>query len=210
MNNLIKALEWRYATKKFDSTQKVSDDELEVLKKALQLSPSSFGLQAYTYIIVESPDLREQLSEAAYRQQQVKDASHLVVFAVYDHLKEQHVDEYMANIANTRSMELSALDGFSNGIKNSSLKLSKEQQHDWMAKQTYISLGILLQTAASLNIDATPMEGFNATRVDEILDLKSKNLRTVLMCPIGYRHEDDAAQHYQKVRKPMEQIFLAM
>lgn len=210
MKNIIEALEWRYATKKFDPTKKISHEDLETIKRAIQLAPSSYGLQPYTYILVEDTAKRELITAASYGQQQPKDASHLIVFAVYDKLKENHVDEYMTNIASTRGIDASTLEGFSKGIKSTSLQLPEELQFQWMAKQTYISLGILMQTVAELGIDATPMEGFDPKRVDEILDLKSKGLRSVLMCPIGYRHADDLAQHKKKVRKSEKDLFLTI
>lgn len=210
MKNVIEALEWRYATKKFDPTKKISNEDLETIKRAIQLAPSSYGLQPYKYLIVEDDAKRELITTASYGQQQPKDASHLIVFAVYDKLKENHVDEYMTNIASTRGVDASTLEGFSKGIKGTSLQLPEEQQFQWMAKQTYISLGILMQTVAELGIDATPMEGFDPKRVDEILDLKSKGLRSVLMCPIGYRHEEDLSQHKKKVRKKQEDLFLTI
>ena len=136
MKNVIEALEWRYATKKFDPTKKISNEDLETIKRAIQLAPSSYGLQPYTYNIVEDETKRELISAASYGQQQPKDASHLIVFAVYDKLKENHVDEYMANIASTRWVDASTLEGFSRGIKGTSLQLPEEQQFQWMAKQT--------------------------------------------------------------------------
>jgi len=200
-NNSIEALEWRYATKKFDNTRKVSEDDLHHLLEAIRLAPSSFGLQPFQVIVIENTELREKLTPAAYNQTQISDASHLIVFAAKTSITEEYVDSYINNIAQTRGIEKDQVKGFGDYIVSNVSNLSSEQILEWNKKQTYIALGILAQTAAELRIDMTPMEGFSAAQFDEILGLTEKGLTTSLIAPIGYRSNEDGAQHFPKVRR---------
>ena len=207
MHPIIEDLQWRYATKKFDPLKKVSDDDLAIIKKSLQLTPSSYGLQPLKFLIIENPKVREELVAASYNQKQVADASHLFILCAYNNLTEAHVKSYMELIAKTREIEEEKLVGFSEMIKNTSLKLEKEKLEDWMRKQAYIVLGQLLHTCASLRIDSVPMEGFNPDEYDRILGLQAKNLHATLVCPIGYRSVEDNNQHLKKVRKNPSDLF---
>ena len=207
MQKIIEDLTWRYATKKFDPTRKISDTEFDVVKSSLHLVPTSYGLQPFKFLLIESKEVREQLMKASYGQQQVIDASHLIVLCSYRELTEEHIHNYMDNIAATRNIESNTLTGFRDLIKNTSLQLSPDKQLEWMSKQVYIALGQLLHTCASLRIDATPMEGFNADEYDKILGLSEKNLHATLVCPIGYRHPEDPTQHKKKVRKSKDDLF---
>lgn len=207
MSKIIDDLQWRYATKKFDPTKKISNEDLQVVKSSLQLTPTSYGLQPVKFLIIKNPEIREELTAASYNQQQVKDASHLIILCSYIELKEEHVDSYMSLIADTRNVDLEKLSGFSDRIKNTSLKLERIEQQTWMRKQAYIALGQLMHTCASLRIDSTPMEGFEADKYDEILGLSEKNLHATLVCPIGYRHEEDYNQHLKKVRRGQDDLF---
>lgn len=206
MNEIIKDLNWRYATKKFDPTKKISSDNLNVILESLRLTPSSYGLQPYKFLLVENSELREELTGASYNQEQVKDASHLIVMCAYRELKLEHVYNYMGRIASARNVDKETLDGFSNMIQNTSLKMELSKQKGWMESQVYIALGQLMHTCANLKIDATPMEGFNAAEYDRILNLEAQNLHATLVCPIGYRHEDDFTQSRAKVRKSIDEI----
>ena len=208
MTDYIKKLEWRYATKQYDTTKKVSPEDLEMLKKALQLSASSYGLQPYKILIIEDQEVRNKLFEASWNQSQVTDASHLIVFAVPNHITLQHIEEYMENISKTRGIPLESLTPFKEVIENTVLTLPSEVQQTWAAKQTYIALGNLLSAAAHLQIDATPMEGFNAKEYDEILQLDKQGLATTVIAAIGYRSENDANQALKKVRKNQENLFI--
>jgi nitroreductase len=208
MKNIIEDLNWRYATKKFDANSIISEEKINVLLESIRLTPSSYGLQPYKVIVVKNEDLRGKLVSASYGQEQVKDASHLIVFCAYNELKEEHIDQYIETIAKTRGVDSSALQGFSEMMKNTALKMPKSSQKEWMNKQAYIALGQLLLTAAQLKIDATPMEGFDASQYDDILDLKKHNLTTTLVCPIGYRSEEDSNSEMKKVRKSHSEFIL--
>lgn len=204
--DILNKLEWRYAVKKFDPAKKLSAAQLEKLIAATRLSASSYGLQPYKILIIENPAVREQLKSASNNQPQITDASQLVVFARYTDLNESHVDDYMNNIAATRNIAPEQLAGFSGVMKGKVSMLGAEGTGIWSAKQAYLALGTLLTAAAMENVDACPMEGFDAARYDEILGLKDKGLTTVVIAGIGFRAEDDAMQHAKKVRKPIAEL----
>ena len=207
MNNFIENQNWRYATKKFDATKKVSTEDLETLKKAIQLSSSSYGLQLYKVFIIENPEVRAQLQPVSWGQSQIVDASHLLVFANIVNVQESHIDAYVQNIADTRGLSVEDLKGYSDFMKSKIVPLPVEQKAVWTSKQTYLALGNLLNAAAELKIDVTPMEGFEPEKYNEILGLDKLGLNASLVAAIGYRHEEDATQHYAKVRKPIEDLF---
>lgn len=207
MSNFIENQKWRYATKKFDASKKVSTQDFETLKDAIQLSTSSYGLQLYKVFIIENPETRAKLQPVSWGQSQIVDASHLLVFANYTDIQESHIDEYVLNMAGTRGIAQEALQGYSDFMKSKILPLTKEEKSNWTSKQTYLALGNLLNAAAEMKIDVTPMEGFEPEKYNEILGLNEKGLHASLVAAIGYRHEEDATQHYAKVRKPKENLF---
>lgn len=200
-NTYIEDLNWRYATKKFDSEKEISKEDLNTLLESIQLTASSYGLQPYEVIVVKDEKIREQLKAAAWNQTQITDASYVLVFANLKSVNEAYVDTYLDNIAETRNMSREDLKGMEDMIKSTTLQLPAELQNTWAAKQAYIALGNLLSAAASLKIDTCPMEGFDAANFDEILGLGEKNLTTAVIAPIGYRSEEDHYQHLAKVRK---------
>ncbi|MCQ0110239.1 Nitroreductase [Zhouia amylolytica] len=207
MSNIIENLKWRYATKKFDPSKKISPQDLETLKEAIQLSASSYGLQPYQVLIIEDQEIREKLKPAAWNQTQITDASHLVVFANKVNLSPKDTEAYMNNISATRNIPVDSLNGFSemiNGVVNS---LPEDAKAVWTSKQTYIALGNLLAAAAELKIDSCPMEGFEADKFNEILGLNEKGLNAAVIAPVGYRSEEDNTQEYIKVRKPKTELF---
>ena len=148
MNNFIENQNWRYATKKFDATKKVSTEDLETLKKAIQLSSSSYGLQLYKVFIIENPEVRAQLQPVSWGQSQIVDASHLLVFANIVNVQESHIDAYVQNIADTRGLSVEDLKGYSDFMKSKIVPLPVEQKAVWTSKQTYLALGNLLNAAA--------------------------------------------------------------
>lgn len=210
MTNFIENQKWRYATKKFDATKKVSASDLETLKDAIQLSSSSYGLQLYKVFIIENPEVRAQLQPASWGQSQIVDASHLLVFANIVDVKESDIDAYVQNIADTRGLSVEDLKGYSDFMKSKIVPLPVEQKAVWTSKQTYLALGNLLNAAADLKIDVTPMEGFEPEKYNEILGLNELGLNASLVAAVGYRHEEDATQHYVKVRKPKQELFITI
>lgn len=210
MSNFIKDANWRYATKKFDATKKVSDEDFNTLKEAIRLSASSYGLQPYKVFIIENPELRAKIQPVAWGQSQIVDASHLIVFANITNFGDAEIDASLALTAETRGLPSDALKGYGDFMKSKISTLPEETRNVWTAKQTYLALGNLLNAAAELRIDVTPMEGFEPEKVNEILGLNKQGLNASLLATVGYRHEDDATQHYIKVRKSNEELFITL
>ncbi len=207
MSTFIEHQNWRYATKKFNSEKKISESDFEILKDAIQLSSSSYGLQPYKVLIIENEEIRKQLQPASWGQSQIVDASHLLVFANITSIDENYINNYVENMASTRNIPVESVQGYADFMIGKITTLTPEQQAIWTAKQTYLALGNLLNAAAELKIDVTPMEGFEPEVYNEILGLKEKGLHASLVATVGYRHEDDATQHYIKVRKPKSELF---
>lgn len=208
MTQFIKDANWRYATKKFDASKKVTAEDLATLKEAIRLSASSYGLQPYKVFIIENPELRAQLQPASWGQSQIVDASQVIVFANMTQFGATEIDAYIKNMSETRGIPTDALQGYGDFMKSKITELPADVKANWTAKQTYLALGNLLNAAAELKIDVTPMEGFEADKYNEILGLTEKGLNASVVATIGYRHEEDATQHYAKVRKSTEELFI--
>lgn len=207
MSNFIENQKWRYATKKFDTEKKISAADLETLKEAIQLSTSSYGLQLYKVFIVENTEIRAKLQPASWGQSQIVDASHLLVFANIVDVQNQHIDEYIQNIANTRGLSVEDLKGYSDFMKSKIVPLPVDEKSVWTSKQTYLALANLMNAAAELKIDVTPMEGFEPEQYNEILGLNELGLNASLVAAVGYRHKEDATQYHVKVRKSKQELF---
>lgn len=204
---LLTHLQWRYATKKFDTTKKVSSDDLEKLKEAIQLSVSSYGLQLYKVLIIENAAIREQLKSVSWNQSQITDASHLFVFCNYTDVSSEAIDDFIKQTAETRNIDLEKLKGYGDFIKTKLAEKSEEEKSSWLQSQTYLALGNLLNACAELKIDACPMEGFVPDAYNKILGLDKQGLNAAVIAPIGFRHIEDHTIGLKKVRKPMEQLF---
>jgi nitroreductase len=210
MGNFLENQNWRYATKKFDATKKVSTEDLELLKEAIQLSTSSYGLQPYKVIIVENPAIRTQLQPASWGQTQIVEASHLMVFANETNFGEDGINDYFENLVETRKIPSESIQGYKDFMSSNILSLTEDVRNTWTSKQTYLALGNLLNAAAELKIDVCPMEGFVPAQYNEILGLDKLNLNAVLVATVGYRSEEDATQNYKKVRKSKENLFITL
>jgi nitroreductase len=210
MNNFLESQNWRYATKKFNATKKISDSDLDVLKEAIRLTSSSYGLQPYKVLIIENPETRAKLQPASWEQSQITEASHLIVFANYTKIDSGDIDEFFKNICETRNMPIDPLLGYKDFMTGAINKKSSEEINIWNQKQTYLALANLMNAAADLKIDACPMEGFDPAQYNEILGLSKLNLNASLVATIGYRSEEDATQHYKKVRKSKEDLFITI
>jgi nitroreductase len=214
MNNidrtqLITQLSWRYATKQFDPQRKISPQDWATLEQALVLSPSSFGLQPWKFVVVADQAKREQLLPASWGQHQVIDASQLVVFAVKTKLTEQDIDDYLHLITKVRGVPSEALAGFRDMMVGSIVKGRDDAaRKDWATRQVYIALGNFLTSAALLGIDACPMEGIQPAKYDEILGLSQRGLSTVVVATAGYRATTDKYAELKKVRFPKEEVLV--
>lgn len=207
MNTFIENQNWRYATKKFNSEKKISNSDLEILKEAIQLSSSSYGLQPYKVLIIENEEIRKQLQPSSWGQSQITDASHLFVFASETNVDAEYITRYADNMAKTRNIPFDSVKGYADFMIGNISTLTPEKQLIWAQKQAYLALGNLLNAAAELKIDVTPMEGFLPEQYNEILGLTEKGLHATLVATIGYRHDEDDTQHYAKVRKPITELF---
>lgn len=210
MNNIINALNWRYATKSFDSSKKLSDEQLDTILESMRLTASSYGLQPWKFVVVSNPETRTALRAAAWDQTQVTDASAFVVLSVRTDVDAAYVDAYMKSIADTRGMDVSALTGFADMIKGSISHKTAEQVVEWSSKQLYIALGTALTTAAQLEVDTCPMEGFDSAKFDEILGLKEKNLSSRVCLAIGFRSTEDTSASYKKVRLSKDEVIVTV
>ncbi|MEK6926970.1 MAG: NAD(P)H-dependent oxidoreductase [Nanoarchaeota archaeon] len=204
-SDLISSLNWRYATKKFDSSKKVSEKDLNELLEAMRLTPSSFGIQPWKFLVVTNKEIREKIKGAAWGQAQVTDASHLIVLCIRKGLDKKYMSEYVKFVESERGFKSGMLKGFEKMLHEYLDNFSGNVE-DWSKKQVYLVLGNLLTSAALKKIDACPMEGFDAAKVNEILGLEKKGLGAVLMCPIGFRASDDKYANHKKVRFSLKKI----
>ena len=204
---ILHNLQWRYATKKFDSKRKISPADWEILEQALVLSPSSFGLQPWKFFVVDDPKKRASLQADSWGQSQIVDASHLVVFAIKKNLGRADVERHIGRIAAVRSVPKDGLKDYQNMmvgfLENPAPGF---EVNAWAARQVYIALGNLLTTAALMGIDACPMEGFLSPKYDEVLGLSSQGYAATVLCTLGYRAADDSYAGLAKVRYDRSEV----
>lgn len=204
---LLQQLHWRYATKKFDPTKKISEEVWSALENSLVLAPSSFGLQPWKFFVVNNSQIRQQLLEHSWGQTQVVDASHLVVFAIKKDVNAADVDRYVQSIAQVRQTSVDSLQGFGNVIKGFLDKPPYPLDlNEWSKRQVYIALGQFMTSAAFLEVDTCPMEGFNPSKYDEILGLPEQGYAAAVLCLAGYRAEEDKHASLPKVRYPKNEM----
>lgn len=205
--SLLDALQWRYATKKFDPTKKISAADWTALEQALILTPSSYGLQPWKFVVVTDPALKARLRPVSWNQSQIEDCSHLVVFAAQEDVTEADVDRFIARIAEVRGVAPESLAGYKGFMMGD---LVNGPRHavigEWAARQTYIALGNFMTSAAVLGIDTCPIEGLDPAKYDEILGLRGTGYRTLAACPAGYRAADDKYATTPKVRFAAQDI----
>ena len=210
MNNLIENLNWRYAAKRMNG-EVVPQEKLDTILEAIKLAPSSAGLQPYKIIVISDQNTKERVFKEAAPQPQIPDASHLLVFAAWDKISAQQITDYMNLIATTRGISVESLSKFQENVMNSVQARSEEGNFNWAARQAYIALGHALVAAATEHVDATPMEGFNNAKLDEILGLTGKGLKSVVIMTLGYRDsENDGLSKAKKVRRPSEELFISI
>jgi nitroreductase len=204
---VLNQLQWRYATKEFDSGKKIPEDVWKVLEQSLVLAPSSFGLQPWKFFVIRNPEIRQQLVEHSWGQKQVVDASHLVVLTIKEDVSSEDVDTYLQRMSEVRNVPLDKLEGLASMVKGFLNRPSDVFDKDaWSAKQVYIALGFFMFSAAMLEIDTCPMEGIDPAKYDEVLGLKDKGYRTVVVCPVGYRLPTDKYANMAKVRFETEDV----
>lgn len=205
---VLTQLGWRYATKKFDPAKKIAPDLWAQLERAASLAPSSLGMQPWKFVVVTDPAVRQELHPVSYKQAQILDASHLVVFAAKKPPTAADADAHIARAAAVRGVPAESLDGYKKMMLGALSGMDAKQAHQWAARQCYIALGVFLATAALVGVDACPMEGFQADRYDEILGLKEKGLGAVVIAAAGYRSPEDQYAQAAKVRFTVDDIVI--
>ncbi|MFA4867007.1 MAG: NAD(P)H-dependent oxidoreductase [Pedobacter sp.] len=202
--SLIEALNWRYATKKMNGTA-VPQDKVDQIISAAHLAPTSSGLQPFRIFVITDPELKEKIKSVAYGQQQITDASHVLVFAAWDGYTEDRVRGVFSHTNAERGVPDSATEAYLNGLLGKFSEMTPEDHFHHAAKQAYIGFGVAIAEAALLKVDATPMEGFEAAKVDELLGLKDLGLRSTTILPLGYRDDaEDWLVNLKKVRTPLQ------
>ncbi|GAB5435602.1 NAD(P)H-dependent oxidoreductase [Falsiruegeria mediterranea] len=203
-STLIDKLNWRYATKKMDPAKPVEQDKVDQIVEAVRMAPTSSGTQPFELFVVTNPDIRAQIRPHAWDQAQITEGSHLLVFAAWDNYSADRIDAVTQQMTDERG-EIPMLNQYYENLKANYLPRDERVNHDHAARQAYIALGFALAAAAELDVDSTPMEGFDPAKVDEILGLQEKGLRSVVLLPLGYRQEDaDWLLPMKKVRKSKE------
>lgn len=205
-DQLIQSLRWRYATKKFDAARQISAETWDTIENSLVLTPSSFGLQPWRFIVVDDAGLRANLAKESWNQPQVTEASHYVVLTARKDLEAADIDAWIARMCEVQGSspaDVAPLDGMIRGFAQS---MSHEARQQWNIRQVYIALGQLMASAAVLGIDACPLEGISATGYDQILGLEGSGYATVVACALGYRSADDRYASLAKARFDRSQV----
>ena len=210
MSKIVKALKWRYASKKFDTTKKVSNKKINKLAKAFNLTATSYGLQPNKLIIISNQKYKDQLVEPCYFQQQVSTCSHLLVICNDTNFSAKSIDTHFDLVKKVRNTPTEILGKFRTQLKDSFANKTEEEIKQFSNNQAYILLGNLMTACALEKIDACPMEGFNPEKVDKVLALKDKNLTATLLLPIGYRDQEDFMAKLKKVRKPLKEVIIKL
>lgn len=205
---MLDKLNWRYATKKMDPTKTVPEEKVARILDAIRLAPTSSGTQPFEVLVVTNPEARAKIRPHAWDQAQITEGSHLLVFAAWDNYSADRIDAVVRQMEQERGGGNALLTQYYENLKDSYLPREASINHDHAARQAYIALGFALAAAAELEVDSTPMEGFDPVKVDEILGLADRGLRSVLLLPLGYRQEEaDWLAPLKKVRKPQERLF---
>lgn len=203
-STLIEKLNWRYATKKMDPTQSVPQEKIDQIVEAVRMAPTSSGTQPFELFVVTNPKMRAEICKVSRDQAQITEGSHLLVFAAWDNYSADRIDAVTAQMTEERGA-IPMLNQYYEDLKSAYLPRDEQVNHDHAARQAYIALGFALAVAAELDVDSTPMEGFDSSKVDEIMGLKDRGLRSVVLLPLGYRQADaDWLLGMKKVRKPRE------
>ncbi len=205
-DTVLTQLKWRYATKKFDPMKAIAPELWAKLEEATTLAPSSYGLQAWKFLVITDPAVRKQLHAVSWNQPQIVEASHLVVFAAKNPPTPADVERHIARTMEVRGLTVDALDGFKQKMLGSLSRMTETEAHAWAARQCYIALGVFLSSCALTGVDACPMEGFQNPEYDEILGLKLRGYASVVIATAGYRSANDAAAKLAKSRYVVDEV----
>lgn len=204
----IEKLQWRYATKRFDSSKTLSEEKLDILKETFNLTATSYGLQPLKLVIVSNAQLKEQMMPFTYNQPQVRDASHVLILCIEKNIDETFILKHFKRVEGQRNTPRTILEPFEKAlIENFSEKQTPEIRQ-WMANQLYLTLGALLTVCAIENIDACPIEGFEPKEYDKLLGLDEKGLESIIVLPVGHRDDSDFFINLKKVRRGVEELVI--
>jgi len=211
MSNLLETLQWRYAAKKMDPSKAVPQEKVDRILEAVRLTATSSGLQQYEVFVVTNPALREQIKPHAWNQGQITDSSHLLVFAAWDNYTAERINAMFDLVNEERGFKNEGWEAYRQMLLNTYPQRDAETNFQHAARQAYIGLGTALIAAAEEKVDSTPMEGFDPAKVDEILNLRERGLRSVVLLPLGYRaDEGDWLVNLKKVRRPRDQFITVL
>jgi len=203
--NIVESLQWRYAVKKFDENEILSDKKINTLKEAFNLTATSYGLQPVKMVVIKNKEIQKELVQYSFNQEQVEQASHILVLCIPKEFTTKDVEQYFDLVKKTRNTPDEILNPFKEYMLKDIKQRTKEELFIWNKNQAYIALGNLLTVCAIEKIDACPMEGFLPGKYDEVLDLHKKNLQSVLVLPVGIRANDDFMKDLKKVRKNIDE-----
>ena len=209
MNN-IEALKWRYATKKFDENRILSEDKIEILKHAFNLTATSYGLQPIKMVIVHNKELQQKLVAYSMNQQQVASASHVLVLCIEREIDKVFIENYFNYVQKIRATPNEILSPFKDFLIDDFKNKHIDEITSWATNQAFLAMGTLLTVSATEAIDACPMEGFEPEKYDEVLGLDKLNLKSVLVLPVGFRAKDDMFSEFKKVRRPISDVIIEL
>jgi len=209
-SEIIDQLKWRYATKKFDTSKVLSEEKLDILKKAFDLTATSYGLQPLKMVVISNSEIKKQLVPMTMDQEQVANASHVLVICIENKLDAAYIKKYFKHVETTQNTPRHILEPFESFLVDEFAEKTKAELDIWMAKQAYLAMGNLLTICALEGIDSCPIEGFEPKQYDDFLNLTEKGLSSVLVLPVGYRAEDDIHAHLKKVRRGIEEVVIEL
>lgn len=206
---ILEKLQWRYAVKKFDPSKKISEADWFILEESLRLAPSSYGLQPWKFIVVQDPKIRAALTPVSWNQTQVEDCSHYVVLATLTKIEVAYVEKFVAKIAQVRELDVASLENYKNLMVSDLVNGPRSAIVQWWSqRQSYIAMGMLMETAALLDIDACPLEGIEPAAYDRILQLEGSGYAAVAAVALGYRSLEDKYQLLKKVRFDCDEVIV--
>jgi nitroreductase len=206
---ILEKLQWRYAVKKFDPSKKISEADWFILEESLRLAPSSYGLQPWKFIVVQDPKIRAALTPVSWNQTQVEDCSHYVVLATLTKIEVAYVEKFVAKIAQVRELDVASLENYKNLMVSDLVNGPRSAIVQWWSqRQSYIAMGMLMETAALLDIDACPLEGIEPEAYDRILQLEGSGYAAVAAVALGYRSLEDKYQLLKKVRFDCDDVIV--
>jgi len=205
---VIKKLQWRYATKKFDASKFVSEEKLQILKDSFNLTATSYGLQPLKMLVISNAEIKKQLVPITMDQQQVNEASHVFVICIEKNVRKKYISNYFDNVKKVRNTPEEILKPFHDFLIEDFEGKTEEQIDYWSTKQAYLAIGNLLTVCAIEEVDACPIEGFDPKAYDDLFDLKEKELQSVLVLAVGYRASDDMFSGFKKVRRGVDEVII--